>query len=128
MLTFLKVAVYLIGALFLVLGLAGMFTPEDFANGMGLSLASPEGGGTVRSMIGAHYVAMGAVCIFAMVRNQEMLLLPIAAIEVVMVVARGLSALNGEFVAATMVPTTIEFLASAILITAFLKKSQNDAA
>ncbi len=121
MLTALKVAVYLIGGLFLLLGIAGMFTPEDFANGMALSIASPEGAGTVRAMMGAHYVAMGGVCLFAIVRQQEILLLPVAAIEVMMVIARGLSALNGEFVSATMVPTTIELVASIVLVAAAQK-------
>lgn len=121
MLTALKLIVYLIGGLFLLLGLAGMFTPVDFANGMGLSAASPEGAGTVRAMIGAHYVAMGGVCLFAIIRQQEILLLPIAAIEVMMVIARGLAAINGEFVSATMVPTTIEFVAAIVLFTAAQK-------
>lgn len=121
MLTSLKVLVCLIGGLFLLIGLAGMFTPEDFATGLGLSLASAEGAGTVRAMIGAHYVAMGGVCLFAVLRQQPMLLLPVAAIEVVMVVARGLAAMNGEFSAATIVPTSIEMLAAAVLITAASK-------
>ena len=116
MLATLKVLVCLIGGLFLLIGLAGMFTPEDFASGMGLSLASAEGAGTVRAMIGAHYVAMGAVCLFAVIRQQPVLLLPVAAIEVVMVLARGLAAVNGEFSAATLVPTSIEVVAAAVLI------------
>ncbi|NKB33262.1 MAG: hypothetical protein GKR91_09200 [Pseudomonadales bacterium] len=125
MLTSLKVLVFIIGGLFLLIGLAGMFTPEDFANGMGLTMANAEGAGTVRAMIGAHYVAMGGVCVFAMIRNIPILLLPIAAIEAVMVVARGIAAINGEFGAATLVPTTIEVLAAAILITAAMKLSNS---
>ncbi len=119
--TALKVVVFLIGALFLFLGLSGMFAPVGFASSMGLEVANPEGAGTVRAMIGAHYVAMGGVCFYAVIRKMPILLLPIAAIEAVMVVARGLAAVNGEFSAATMVPTTIEILAAAILVTAAMK-------
>jgi len=117
----LKVFVFLIGALFLFLGLAGLFTPENFANSLGLEMTNPEGAGTVRAMIGAHYVAMGGVCLYAVIRQTSVLLIPIAAIEVVMVIARGIAAVNGEVSSATLVPTTIEILAVAILVTAAMK-------
>lgn len=119
--TALKAMVFAVGGLFLLIGLAGMFTPESFANGLGLELASREGSGSVRAMIGAHYVAMGGVCLYAILRQQPVLLLPIAAIELVMVIARALAAVNGEFSSATMVPTTIEVLAAGILFTSALK-------
>lgn len=119
--TAIKVIVFLIAGLFLLLGVAGMFTPESFANGLGLNLASAEGAGTVRAMIGAHYVAMGGVCAYAVIRKQYVLLLPIAAIEAVMVVARGLAAINGEFSSATMVPTSIELVATVVLLMAATK-------
>ena len=121
MLTSLKVLVFIIGGLFLLIGMAGMFTPEDFVSGLGLNLANAEGAGSVRAMIGAHYVAMGGVCIFAVIRQKPLLLSPIAAIEVVMVIARGLAAVNGEFGSAMLVPTSIEVVASVVLITAALK-------
>ena len=117
----LKVFVFLIGALFLFLGLAGLFTPENFANSLGLEMTNPEGAGTVRAMIGAHYVAMCGVCFYAVIRQTAVLLIPIAAIEVVMVIARGIAAVNGEVSSATLVPTTIEILAVAILVTAAMK-------
>ncbi|MFL2855789.1 MAG: hypothetical protein ACJZ8E_05325 [Pseudohongiellaceae bacterium] len=121
--TALKAFVFLIGALFLVLGLAGMFTPVNFANSLGLEMANPEGAGTVRAMIGAHYVAMGGVCFYAVIRQIPVLLLSIAAIEVVMVIARGIAAVNGEFSSAALVPTAIEIMAAVILITAATKLS-----
>lgn len=121
MLTALKILVVLIGGLFLLLGFAGMFTPEGFANGLGLDIANPEGSGTVRAMIGAHYLAMGGVCVFAVIRNMPILLLPIAAIEAVMVLGRAVAAVNGEFSTATLVPTTIEVIAVVVLTTAALK-------
>ena len=117
----LKIFVFLIGALFLFLGLAGLFTPDNFANSLGLEMTNPEGAGTVRAMIGAHYVAMGGVCFYAVIRQTAVLLIPIAAIEVVMVIARGIAAVNGEVSSATLVPTTIEILAVAILVTAAMK-------
>ena len=89
MLTSLKVMVFALGGLFLLIGVAGMFTPENFANGMGLELANAEGAGSVRAMIGAHYVAMGGVCLFALFRQMPILLFPVAAIEATMVLARG---------------------------------------
>ena len=119
----LKVFVFLIGALFLFLGLAGLFTPENFANSLGLEMTNPEGAGTVRAMIGAHYVAMCGVCFYAVIRQIPVLLLSIAAIEVVMVIARGIAAVNGEFSSAALVPTAIEIMAAVILITAATKLS-----
>ena len=122
MLTVLKMAVFLIGGLFFLIGLAGLFTPEEFASGLGLSLVSAEGAGSVRAMIGAHYLAMAAVCVFAMLRQQPVLLLPVAAIELVMVIARGVAAANGEFGTSTLVPTIIEVVAAAALLTAALRR------
>jgi len=121
MLTVLKIVVFLTGGLFLVIGLAGLFTPEEFANGLGVSLTSAEGAGSVRAMIGAHYLAMAAVSFFAMLRQQPVLLLPIAAIESMMVIARGVAAVNGEFGSATAVPTVIEVTAAVVLFTAALR-------
>ena len=121
MLTSLKVMVFIIGGLFLLIGIAGLFTPEDFANGLGLNPANEEGAGSIRAMIGAHYLAMGAVCLFAVMRQIPILLIPIAAIESVMVVARGIAAVNGEFGPSSLVPTGIEVVAAVILITAALK-------
>jgi len=121
--TSLKVIVFIIGGLFLLIGLMGMFSPEDFANGLGLNLANQEGAGSVRAMIGAHYVAMGGVCFFAVMRHKAILLLPIAAIECVMVIARGIAAVNGEFGSFMLVPTTIEIVAAVVLTTAALRLS-----
>jgi hypothetical protein len=56
-----------------------------------------------------------------MLRQQPVLLLPIAAIESVMVIARGVAAVNGEFGSATIVPTFIEVTAAAFLFTAALR-------
>ena len=119
----LKVFVLIIGGLFLVIGFAGIFTPENFASNLGLAFANLEGAGTVRAMIGAHYVAMGGVCIYAITRGISILLLPIGVIEVVMVIARGITVINGEFGIATLAPTIIEVSAAIILLTAAKKLS-----
>ena len=114
MLTSLKVMVFIIGGLFLLIGIAGMF-------GLGLNLVNVEGAGSIRAMIGAHYVAMGGVCFFAVIRQKPILLFPIATIEVVMVIARGIAAVNGEFGPSSLVSTSIEVLAAVILIIAALR-------
>ena len=116
-----KSTICLIGGLFLLIGLGPMFSPESFIEGFGLSLTSAEGAGTIRAFIGGHYLAMGGVTLFAVVRQKPMLLYPIAAIEVMMVVARGMAAVNGEFSSVTVVPTLIEVFAAAALITAAMK-------
>ena len=116
--TSLKLTVYVIGSLFLLIGFAGLFSPENFANGLGLDLANEEGAGSIRAMIGAHYVAMGGVCLFAVVRNKPILLLPIASIECVMVLARGIAAVNGEFGSSMLIPAGIEIVAVVILTAA----------
>jgi len=123
MTTSLKVVVFVIGGMFLLIGLAGLFSPENLANGLGLNLANEEGAGSIRAMIGAHYVAMGGVCCFAVARNQPILLLPVASIECVMVIARGIAAVNGEFGPSMLVPTGIEVVAAVVLTTAALRLS-----
>ena len=115
---FFKGTTGLVGVLFLLIGLAGLLTPQDFAASLKLSLDNPEGAGSVRAMIGAHYVAMGSVCLFASFRARPGLLWPVAAIEIAMVFARLLSAVNGEFGASALIPTVIEILASVLLVLA----------
>jgi len=115
---FFKGTTGLVGIIFLLIGLAGLLTPQDFAASLKLSLDNPEGAGSVRAMIGAHYVAMGSVCLFAIFRARPGLLWPVAAIETAMVFARLLSAVNGEFGASALIPTVIEILASVLLVLA----------
>lgn len=71
---FFKGTTGLVGVLFLLIGLAGLLTPQDFAASLQLSLDNPEGAGSVRAMIGAHYVAMESVCLFASFRARPGLL------------------------------------------------------
>lgn len=114
----LKILVLLVGALFLLIGLVGVFQPAQLAASFGFELPTAESTGQMRAMIGAHYVAMGAVCAFAALRNRSILLVPIAAIEIAMLLARVVAAINGEFTNAVIAPTLIEVVATGILVAA----------
>ena len=121
MATPIRIIVFILGGVFALIGAAGLFAPALLANELGLSFSGGEGAGSVRAMIGAHYAAMGGVCLFAAARQQPWLLLPIGVIEAVMVVGRALAAVNGEFVASAAVPTIIEIVAAGVLLSASLK-------
>lgn len=114
----LKILVLLVGALFLLIGLVGVFQPAQLAASFGFELPTAESVGQMRAMIGAHYVAMGAVCVFAALRNHPILLVPIAAIEITMLLTRVVAAINGEFTNAVITPTLIEVVAAGILVAA----------
>lgn len=114
----LKILVLLIGACFMLIGLMGVFQPAQLAEAFGFELPTPESVGQMRAMIGAHYVAMGAVCLFAGIRNLPALLLPIGIIEATMLLARLIAAINGEFTSAIIAPTMIELVAASVLLTA----------
>ncbi|MEO1553617.1 MAG: DUF4345 family protein [Pseudomonadota bacterium] len=114
----LKVLVLLIAAVFLFIGLVGMFQPAQLAETFGFELPTPESVGQMRAMIGAHYLAMGSVCLFAGLRNLPTLLLPIGVIEATMLLARLVAAINGEFTSAIIAPIAIEVAACGILLTA----------
>ncbi len=121
MATPIRIAVFILGGVFSLIGIAGLFQPEILAKELGVVLSGGEGAGAVRAMIGAHYAAMGGICIFAAIRQTPVLLLPIGVIEAVMVFARGLAAANGEFVASAAVPTVIELIAAAVLLSVSVK-------
>ncbi|MEM7327672.1 MAG: DUF4345 family protein [Pseudomonadota bacterium] len=112
----LKILVCLIGAFFLLIGAVGMLQPLQLASSFGFELPTPESMGQMRAMIGAHYFAMGAVCLFAGLRNHPALLLPIGIIEGTMIVARLIGAVHGEFTGAIVGPTMIEIFASSVLL------------
>jgi len=114
----LRSLVTLFAILCILIGLTGMFQPAQLAAMLGFEPPAPEALGNIRALIGAHYIAMGAVCLLALIRSAPALLLPIGLIEAMMVLARLISALNGEFSQAIIVPTLIEFLASLMLILA----------
>ena len=118
-----RAAAIIFGAVFLLIGVAGLFHPAAAAAQFGLAYADGEGAGSVRALIGAHYAAMGGVCIFAALRQKPILLLPIGVIEAVMVIARGIAAVNGEFTEAAAIPTLVELAAAGVLLTASTRNS-----
>ena len=111
-----KIVVAVVGAAFLFIGSVGMFQPQQMAETLGFLLPTAESAGSMRAMIGAHYVAMGGICLFAVIRNVPVVLFPIGMIEGVMVVGRGIAAIQGEFTNATVAPTVIELVFALILL------------
>ncbi|MEL6361773.1 MAG: hypothetical protein AAFR21_11870 [Pseudomonadota bacterium] len=116
-----KIIVFILGGVFTLIGIVGLFAPAVLAGELGLTLTGGEGAGSVRAMIGAHYLAMGGVCLYAAARNRTVLLLPVGTIEAMMVVARALSILSGEFVTAAVLPTIVELAAAGVLLSTSLK-------
>ena len=113
---FVKIMLFVVSAVFVLIGCFGVFQPTQFAATLGFELPSPDSVGNIRAMIGAHYIAMGLVCGYAALRTLPLLVFPIGVIEAVMVLARLLSAVNGEFTSATVGPTVIELTASTLLL------------
>lgn len=113
-----KVLVIVTAAFFALIGMIGLFQPAQLAETLGFGLPTPDALGNMRAMIGAHYVAMSAVCILAIVRQNPTLLFPIAVIEAMMLISRGIAAVHGEFTSATVGPTVIEVVACTILFAA----------
>lgn len=102
----LRIAIIVIGVGFLLPGLAGVFRVERFAEVVALTPESQTGIEAIRVLIGAPYLAMSAVTIYAAVRNQWAWLAPIAAIEGAMAVTRLVSGLTDGFGANTFASFT----------------------
>ncbi|MEO1305463.1 MAG: hypothetical protein AAFV37_10830 [Pseudomonadota bacterium] len=111
-----KIIVLIVAALFLLLGVVGTFQPLQFAAQLGFELPKDVAVGNFRAMVGAPYLAMALVCGFAVARNAPALLFPIGMIEALMVLSRGIAALNGEFDPTVIAPTLLEVGLSTILI------------
>lgn len=112
-----------IGVMLTLIGLAGMFRPERVAEALGFALVNSEATGQFRAIFGGHHLAMGAVCIYAVVRQKLQLLLPIGLIEVFILVGRGVAGLNGELGSAAIPPTIIEIFVAPLLIAVSLRAS-----
>jgi hypothetical protein len=119
-----NVLIIMIGLMLTVIGLAGIFRPERVAEILGFALTNSEATGQIRAIFGGHHLAMGAVCIFAVVRQRLELLLPIGVIEALILVGRGVALLNGEFGSASIVPTIIEIFATTLLITMSMRAAK----
>jgi hypothetical protein len=116
--------IIIIGVMLSLIGLASMFRPERVAEVIGFGMVNSESVGQIRAIFGGHHLAMGAVCIYAVVRQRLELLLPIGLIEAFILVGRGLAALNGEFGPASIVPTVIEIFAATLLIAVSLRTAR----
>ncbi len=97
----LRIAIIVLGVGFLLPGLAGVFRVERFAEVVALTPESQTGIEAIRVLIGAPYLAMSVVTIYAAVRSQWAWLAPIAAIEGAMAATRLLSGLTDGFGANT---------------------------
>lgn len=117
--------IIMLGVMLTLIGLASMFRPERVAEVMGFALANSEATGQIRAIFGGHHLAMGAVCIYAVVRQRLELLLPIGLIEAFILVGRGLAGLNGELGPATIIPTIIEVFAATLLITVSMSAAKH---
>jgi hypothetical protein len=93
----LRIAIIVLGVGFLLPGLAGVFRVERFAEVVALTPESQTGIEAIRVLIGAPYLAMSAVTIYAAVRSQWAWLAPIAAIEGAMALTRLFSGLTDGF-------------------------------
>lgn len=96
----LRIAVTVIGGFFLLPGIAGVFRPERLAEALGLAPEAAAGWVSVRVLIGAPYLAMAFVTLYASVRRQWAWLAPVAAIEGAMMLARIMSGFIHGFEAA----------------------------
>jgi sulfite exporter TauE/SafE len=116
--------IIIIGVMLVLIGFAGMFRPERVAEVLGFALTNSEATGQIRAIFGGHHLAMGAVCIYAVLRQRLELLLPIGAIEAFILVGRGLAGLNGEFGRSAIAPTIIEVFVATLLIFVSLRAAR----
>jgi hypothetical protein len=121
MIMVLRVAAIVIGIFFFLPGFVGVFRPERLAEILALGPEGPVGLVTIRVLIGAPYIAMGLVTVFAAVRGRWAWLVPISAIEGVMALARILSGFREGFEAAGVGTILVEAVVCLVLaLTAIL--------
>ena len=111
-----RIIVFVITALFLLIGMIGTFQPLRLATQLGFELPTDVAVGQFRAMVGAPYLAMAIACLIAGLRKLPILLFPIGLIEALMVVARVIAAANGEFDPSVIPPTVLEVGMSGILL------------
>lgn len=118
------VLVIVLGMSFLLIGLAGLVRPERVADALGFVLSDIGAAGQLRAIVGGHYLAMGAVCIFAVARRRPELLLPIGIIEAFMLVGRAVAAVNGELLRSSILAGAFEMVAATFLIAVSLRAAK----
>ena len=116
MASFIRLSILASGGIFILIGLLPFFAPERFGEVAGLTVDTPAGGSTIRSMIGAHYLAMGGMCIFGVLRKQTSLLTAVGLIEGTMVIARIIGMLSGDGGLDVLVLTGAEIGAAGLLL------------
>ncbi len=92
----LRILVVVLALGFLFVAYTGFFRPDRLAEALFLAPQSLAGLGSIRALVGAQYLAMGLVSIYAVLRGQWAWLAPLAAIEGCMIVARVMSLTGGE--------------------------------
>ena len=115
MIMVLRVAAIGIGIFFLLPGFVGVFRPERLAEILELGPETAVGLVTVRVLIGAPYIAMAFVTLYAAVRRQWAWLAPIAAIEGVMALVRIMSGFTEGFDAAGIGTIIVEATVCVVL-------------
>ena len=96
----LRIAAIVLGLFFLLPGIVGTFRPERLAEVLSLAPETAVGWVAIRTLIGAPYIAMGVVTLYAAIRKQWAWLAPVAIIEAVMVIVRIMSGFVYDFEAA----------------------------
>ena len=104
----LRAGVIIIGVGFCLPGVLAVFQTDRLGEFLSLNAASPTGQVSIKVLIGAPYLAMAAICIFAAVKSKWSWLAPVAAIEGAMCVVRIYSGLIYGFEAAGTVEILIE--------------------
>lgn len=100
---------------YLFVGFAGFARPSGLAEAMALAPQAPSGIAAMRTLVGAHFAAMGVIALIAAVRIIPAWLVPLAAIEGFMILARVIALINGEADAAGLTQTGMEIVACAVL-------------
>ncbi len=122
----LRIVIIVLAFGFLFVGYMGFFRPERLAEVLAFNPATPVGIGSVRALVGAQYLAMGLTALFAAVRGHWAWLVPLAAIEGCMVVARIMSSFAGELGPTGVTTIVMEVVSCLVLaLGAFLPTRQS---
>ena len=116
-----RIAAIILGLLFLLPGFVGVFRPERLAEAFTLVPETALGWVTIRVLIGAQFIAMSIVTLYAAIWRQWAWLAPIAIIEGVMALVRIMSGFAEGFEAAGVGTIIAELVVCIILgLAAFL--------
>jgi hypothetical protein len=111
----LRIAVVVLALGMLLPGFVGVFRPERLAEALALEPQGAVGWVAIRVLVGAPYIAMGLVALYAAARRHWALLAPVAAIEGVMALVRIGSGLTEGFEAASVGTIIVELVACLVL-------------